>query len=154
MTITTIPNDADPKTPLVIVSIPNITKLNSTNYLSWKLQIEATLIGYGLFKFLDGSWSPPSSTITKENTSSPNPAYLTWVRQDSLLYGTLVGTLEQTIVPLISLTKTSKQMWDSLASTFASATPGHIKQLKARFKSLAKGPQSITEFMQSVKIKV
>lgn len=148
----TIPNDDDPKHPLIIVTLPNIIKLTSTNFLSWKLQIEATLVGYGLFKFLDGSHPPPSSTITKNDSTISNPAYLSWMRQDRLIYGTLIGTLEPTIVPLVSLTTTSKGLWDTLANTFASSSRGHIKQLKAKFKSLTKGPQSISEFMQAIKM--
>lgn len=127
MAATTIPNDAKPNSPLVIISLPNIIKLTSTNYLSWKLQIEATLIGYNLFKFLDGSFPSPPPTIVTEKSTESNPAYLTWMRQDRLLYGTLIGTLESTIVPLVSLTKTSKELWDTLARTFASASRGHIK---------------------------
>lgn len=81
----TISNDNDPKSPLIIVSLPNIIKLNSTNYLSWKLQVEATLFGYGLFKFLDGSFPSPTPTVTTESKTQPNPEYLTWMRQDRLL---------------------------------------------------------------------
>ncbi|KAI4331956.1 hypothetical protein L6164_016900 [Bauhinia variegata] len=88
----TIPNDVDPKCPLVVVMLSNILKLTSTNYLSWKLQIEATLVGYGLFKYLDGTFLAPPTTITTETVSEPNPAYLTWVRQDKLLFGALIGT--------------------------------------------------------------
>lgn len=39
---TTIPNVDDPATPLVAINLTNILKLTTTNYLSWKLQIEAT----------------------------------------------------------------------------------------------------------------
>lgn len=108
-TTQTILNDSKPSSPLVIVSLPNIIKLNSINYLSWKLQIEATLVGYGLFKYLNGSFPSPF-TVTTETSKTPNPEYLTWMRQDRLIYGTLIGTLEQTIVPLVSLTKTSKEL--------------------------------------------
>lgn len=104
----TIPNDADPNSPLVVVTLTNILKLNTTNYMSWKLQIHATLIGYGLFKFLDGTFPSPSPTITTESTSEPNPAHSTWVRQDKLLFGALIGTLEPTIVPLVSRADTTK----------------------------------------------
>ncbi|KAJ9538837.1 hypothetical protein OSB04_031570 [Centaurea solstitialis] len=152
MVTQTIPNDLEPTVPIIIINLSNILKLTSTNYLSWKLQIEATLVGYGLFKFLDGSHPTPPPTIVKNNESVSNPAYLTWVRQDRLLFGALIGTLEHTIVPLISRTTTSQAMWETLANTFASASRGHIKQLKAQLKMITKGPQSITEFMQAVKV--
>ncbi|KAI4347888.1 hypothetical protein L6164_008664 [Bauhinia variegata] len=141
----TIPNDVDPKCPLVVVMLSNILKLTSTNYLSWKLQIEATLFGYGLFKYLDGTFPAPPTTITMETVSEPNPAYLTWVRQDKLLFGALIGTLEPTLVPLISRSRTTQEVWDTLAHTFARLTRGHIKQLKTTFKALTKDPEDITD---------
>lgn len=73
------------------------------------------------------------------------------IRQERLLHGTLIGTLDQTIIPFVSLTKTSQELWHTLAHTYASASRGHIKQLKAQFKSITKGPQSITDFMNSIK---
>ncbi|KAJ9560165.1 hypothetical protein OSB04_005325 [Centaurea solstitialis] len=152
MVTQTIPNDLEPTVPIIIINLSNILKLTSTNYLSWKLQIEATLVGYELFKFLDGSHPTPPPTVVKNNESVSNLAYLTWVRQDRLLFGALIDTLEHTIVPLISRTTTSQVMWETLANTFASASRGHIKQLKAQLKTITKGPQSITEFMQVVKV--
>lgn len=97
-------------------------KLNSTNYLSWKLQVEATLVGYGLFKFLNVSHPSPPSTVPTASSPQPNPAYLTWMCQDRLLYGTLIITLDQNVVLIVSLTTTSKDLWDTLVRTFASAS--------------------------------
>lgn len=77
MANTTISNNAEPSCPLVVVSLSNILKLINTNYLSWKLQIQATLIGYELFKFLNGSRLASPATITKDSTESPNPATTT-----------------------------------------------------------------------------
>ncbi|KAJ9559992.1 hypothetical protein OSB04_005152 [Centaurea solstitialis] len=97
--------------------------------------------------FLDGSHQPPPKTITRDNVQTPNLAYNTWIRQDRLLFGALIGTLEPTIVPLVCLTTTSKELWDTLMATFASSSRGHINQLKARLKTITKGPQTVTEFM-------
>lgn len=45
--VTTVPeNTTTPQ--LLNISHQNILKLTSTNYLVWKLQIEATFIGYDL----------------------------------------------------------------------------------------------------------
>ena len=118
-----------------------------------KLQSEATLDGYGLFKYIDGSFAAPSKTIVRGEVSATNPAYLTWVRQDRLLFGALTGTLDQNVVPLVSLTTTTKEMWDTLAAdTFASTSSSHIKQLKTRLKNITKGPQSVTEYMNAIKV--
>ena len=152
MANTTISNDAEPSCPLVAVSLSNILKLTNTNNLSWKLQIQATLIGYGLFKFLDGSHPAPPATLTKESAKSPNPAATTWLRQDQLLFGALIGTLDTTIVPLVSRASTAKEAWDILAHTFARQSRGPAKLLKANFRLLTKGAQSVSEYMNVVRV--
>ena len=91
-TQTIIPNDKEPTKPLTVVTIQNSIKLTSTNYLSWKLQMKAVLIGYDLYKFIDRSCPTPIATITTNNEVQPNPEYLSWFCQDKLLFGALVGS--------------------------------------------------------------
>ncbi|RVW71302.1 Retrovirus-related Pol polyprotein from transposon RE1 [Vitis vinifera] len=146
-----IPNAQEPTKPLTMITIHNSIKLTPTNYLSWKTQMEAILIGYDLQKFIDGSYPAPPTTITTNNVVSTNPAYQTWLRQDKLLFGALVGTLSSTLVPLITQSKTSYEAWQILANTYARPSRGHIKQLKDHLKNITKGSQSITDYMQSIK---
>ncbi|RVX04505.1 Retrovirus-related Pol polyprotein from transposon RE1 [Vitis vinifera] len=146
-----IPNAQEPTKPLTMITIHNSIKLTPTNYLSWKTQMEAILIGYDLQKFIDGSHPAPPTTITTNNVVSTNPAYQTWLRQDKLLFGALVGTLSSTLVPLITQSKTSYEAWQILANTYARPSRGHIKQLKDHLKNITKGSQSITDYMQSIK---
>lgn len=58
-------------------------------------------------------------------------ANVTWVRQDKLLFGCLVGILSPFLGPLISRAHTSKEACDILANTYAKPSRGHIKQLRA-----------------------
>ncbi|RVW53564.1 Retrovirus-related Pol polyprotein from transposon RE2 [Vitis vinifera] len=146
-----IPNAQEPTKPLTMITIHNSIKLTPTNYLSWKTQMEAILIGYDLQKFIDGSHPAPPTTITTNNVVSTNPAYQTWLRQDKLLFRALVGTLSSTLVPLITQSKTSYEAWQILANTYARPSRGHIKQLKDHLKNITKGSQSITDYMQSIK---
>ncbi|RVX23186.1 Retrovirus-related Pol polyprotein from transposon RE1 [Vitis vinifera] len=113
--------------------------------------MEAILIGYDLQKFIDGSHPAPPTTITTNNVVSTNPTYQTWLRQDKLLFGALVGTLSSTLVPLITQSKTSYEAWQILANTYARPSRGHIKQLKDHLKNITKGSQSIIDYMQSIK---
>lgn len=148
---TTIPNILDPSKPFISINFQPIIKLNSTNYLSWKLQLEAILIGHDLLQFVDGSLPCPPPTITVESETTSNPQYNYWIRQDKLLFGALIGTLSPNLVPLISQTKTSKELCDSLAKTYATPSRGHIKHLKDQFHNITKGNRSIIEFMQAIK---
>ncbi|KAL1186959.1 hypothetical protein V6Z11_A01G214800 [Gossypium hirsutum] len=136
-------NPLDPNNPLTIVTIQNSIKLNFTNYISWKIQIESILIGYELFKFIDGTHPCPPKTTN--NTTSINPAYQTWLQQDKLLFGALVGTISQNLVPLVLRCITSVETWTVLASTYARPSRGHIKQIKDNLKKISKGSQTITD---------
>ncbi|KAI4347884.1 hypothetical protein L6164_008660 [Bauhinia variegata] len=84
----TIPNANEPTKPLVVINASgdNIIKLTSTNYLSWKLQIEALLISYDIQEFIDGSHPSPAPTVTVNNAPIPNPEYNTWFCQDKLIF--------------------------------------------------------------------
>lgn len=146
-----IPNAHQPSQPFILVSLNHTLKLTSTNYISWKTQIEATLIGYDLHKYVDGSFPTPSKLITFEGLEADNPAYNTWVRQDKLLYGALAGTLSDPLVPLISRCTTSLEAWNTLARTFANPSKGHVKQIKERFRKITKGSRSITDYMYDIK---
>nr|GMD65699.1 Retrovirus-related Pol polyprotein from transposon RE1 [Ipomoea batatas] len=60
----TIPNTLEPGQPLIVVTFYNTQKLTSSNYLTWKIQLEAILIGYDLEHFIYGSKPVPTATIT------------------------------------------------------------------------------------------
>ncbi|CAH9105641.1 unnamed protein product [Cuscuta europaea] len=138
-------------TSLTIINLTNVVKLTSTTYLSWKIQVEALLVGYGLSTYIDGTQVSPPATITDNNVPSPNPAYERWKRKDKLMFGAIAGTLDPTIIPLISQAATSKEAWDILAHTFARPTRGQIKQTKSHLKNTKKGSHSITHYLHTMK---
>ncbi|KAL4585761.1 hypothetical protein LXL04_010386 [Taraxacum kok-saghyz] len=53
-------------------------KLNATNFLVWRKQVMATLIGLGLDTYVDGSKVAPSKTLASDATK-PNPEYRHWL---------------------------------------------------------------------------
>lgn len=91
-----IPNYSNPLKPFTVFHLHNDIKLTPKNYIAWRTQLKATLLGYVLYKFIDGTNpSPPASIIVADGTSAFNPAALPWFRQDQLVFGALVGTLSQ-----------------------------------------------------------
>ena len=89
--------------------------------------MEAILISYDLYKFIDGSYPTPMATITINNEVKPNLEYQTWLRQDKILFGALVGTLSPLLIPFITQSQTSREAWKTLANTYAQPSRGHIK---------------------------
>ena len=73
--------------------------------------MEAILIGYDLQKFVDGSYPAIITAITTNNETKPNSEYHTWLHQDKLLFGALVGTLSPSLISLITQSQTSRDAW-------------------------------------------
>ncbi|KAG7567675.1 Retrotransposon Copia-like N-terminal [Arabidopsis thaliana x Arabidopsis arenosa] len=120
------------------INTANITKLNSTNYLMWSLQFYASLDGYKLAGYLDGSTVIPPPTLTVHYAVTVNPEFTFWKRQDKLLYSALLGAITPPVQPVVSRTTTSSQALETLASTFAKTSRSHIRQLCVQLKQWTK----------------
>lgn len=131
------------------VNMTNVSKLTTTNYLMWSLQVRALLDGHALADHLDGSITP-AATQTIGDLTTTNPAYTMWKRQDQLIYSTLLGAISTPLQPLVSRATASSQIWSTLASTYAKPICGHIKQHKTQLKNWVKGSKTIDEYLQGV----
>ncbi|CAO2829065.1 unnamed protein product [Amaranthus hypochondriacus] len=149
---TQIPNPLNSSKPFTFINIHNSIQLTPHNYISWRLQLQALLTGHDLYKFVNGTYSAPPVTIVSEESEIANPEYVAWLRQDQLLLGALLGTISPPLLPLVSSATTSQELWDTYAKTYATPSRGHIKQLKSQLNKISKGNQTITEYMNSIKI--
>ena len=135
---------------LLNINMVNITKLTTTNFMTWNLQISALLDGYDLVGHLDGSTLTPEQTITVNDETTVNPAFTKWRRQDRLIYSALIGTLSPSIQAMVTNTKTSHDVWKSLSTTYATPTRGHIQQLRLQLKHYTKGDKTIDDYMRGL----
>ena len=55
------------------------------------------------------------------------------------------------LIPLITQSLTSQDIWDVLANTYARPSRGHIKQIRKQIKQANKGSYTISEYMQFIK---
>lgn len=86
-----------------------------------------------------------------DDTTALNPEFHYQIRQDKLLFGALVDTLSQPLIPLISLATTSHALWVTLAKTYVLPSCSHIKHIKDQLKRITKGNDTVTDFMHSLK---
>ena len=66
------------------------------------------MYGYNLFAHLDGTCPSPSHTISLGTNISPNPAFLTWFRQDQLIQNALMAFVEPVIAPTVAVADSAK----------------------------------------------
>lgn len=128
----------------------NVSKLTTQNYLMWKLQVHSLLDGYELVDHLDESKEAPSPTVTVGTTTSTNPDYIKWRRQDKLIYSALICSITSAVQPIVGRTTTAAQIWTKLANTYANPSRNHIRILKDQLKLYTKGSKSIDEYVQGI----
>jgi hypothetical protein len=111
-------NSTDP-----LLSIPSLSslpftisiKLNSSNYPVWKAQTLPYFRGHGVFGYLDGTIPIPSQEIDALHPSTgagikiPNPQYVQWLHQDSIILATINASLTEDVLTQIMSYTTSRK---------------------------------------------
>ena len=106
-------------------------KLTNTNYLYWRMQMKPYLLGQGVFGFVDGSNSCPSShTIAADGLSlQVSQSFLHWKQQDQLILSALFSSLSMEVLHLVVDCSTSCSLWHTLKQALASISNSRIMQL-------------------------
>lgn len=82
----------------------------------------------------------PPSTICVDNIMTPNPAIISWTRQDQFLISLLISSLSYETQPLVGLT-TSQDNWVKLQSSLLSAFNTQNFQIHRQLQSLKQTPR-------------
>ena len=144
--------------PNTLISINVATqmpfKLSKMNYASWRAQFTNLLFGYDLLGFLDDTTPCPLETILQfgSTTSISNPECKLWKQQDRLILYVILASITWVVAPLISSATTSHEAWQKLEITFANRLRTRMLSLRNIMMKTTKGSQSITEYMQTIKI--
>uniref|UniRef100_A0A2N9G177 Integrase catalytic domain-containing protein n=1 Tax=Fagus sylvatica TaxID=28930 RepID=A0A2N9G177_FAGSY len=127
-------NAAATQSPLLLLNnMSNLmsTKLDSCNYIIWKLQISAVLDAYSMIEHLDGSTPQPRQFLnTETGMQTVNPAFLIWKKRDKALHSSL------------------------FYSVFTSTCYGgraNVLNLKLELQSIKKGSDSVSTYLQRIK---
>lgn len=123
------------------------------NFATWKAQFSMLMYGYNLFGHLDGSTPAPTRTLTMGNNVSPNPAFLTWFRQDQRIQNALMASVEPTIAPTVAVAaaNSSKSAWDTLHTTYANRSQTRVFNLRDQLARVTKESRSITEYLHTLR---
>ncbi|KAJ0540098.1 hypothetical protein HanHA300_Chr08g0294381 [Helianthus annuus] len=126
-------------------------KLNSTNYLPWEKQITPVLAHLDLLGHIDGTKPCPPKTITSNNETSANPAFISWKSSDQRVLLLINSTLtEEAMSETIGHT-TSFSVWTTLANAYSHCSIERIHNLKDSLHNLQKGTGSVAEYGRKFK---
>uniref|UniRef100_A0A2N9EV01 Integrase catalytic domain-containing protein n=1 Tax=Fagus sylvatica TaxID=28930 RepID=A0A2N9EV01_FAGSY len=128
------------------------TKLDSTNYMIWKLQITAILDAYSVLDHLDGTTISPRQVLVNEaGIPSVNPAFLIWQKKDKALLTLLYSTLSSPVLAMVVGLTTSQEVWDKLEERFTCTARANVLTLKLELQSIKKGNETVSSYLQRIK---
>ena len=122
-------------------------KLTPTNYLTWRAQFNALLIGYDLMQYVDGTYPAPPTTIN----NIINPAHTFWIRQDQLLLHSIIASVSEHIMPLIASATNSRMAWEKLKTLYANRSRSRVMSLKEQLTATTRGSKSVREFLNTMR---
>uniref|UniRef100_A0A2N9FEK0 Reverse transcriptase Ty1/copia-type domain-containing protein n=1 Tax=Fagus sylvatica TaxID=28930 RepID=A0A2N9FEK0_FAGSY len=114
------------RSPLLLLSnMSNLMsiKLDSINYIVWKLQFTTILNAYSMKDHIDGSVTHPNHFLLDEAGSPTleiNPAFKAWKQRDKALLALIYSTLTPSILPMVevlTLLKKSGKPWNKAIRT-------------------------------------
>lgn len=127
-------------------------KLDDTNYLQWKQQVEGVLRGTKMVKHVVSPSIPPVFlTDAAREAGTENPAYTEWEEQDSLLCTWILSTISPSLLSRFVLLRFSHQVWDEIHSYCYTQMKTRSCQLRSELRSITKGSRTVAEFIARVR---
>uniref|UniRef100_A0A2N9ITN0 Reverse transcriptase Ty1/copia-type domain-containing protein n=1 Tax=Fagus sylvatica TaxID=28930 RepID=A0A2N9ITN0_FAGSY len=144
----------NPSPLLLLNNMSNLMsiKLDSMNYMLWKLQISAILDAYSMIEHLDGSTQQPRQfVINEDGVQVLNPAFLIWRKKDKALLTLLLSTLSSPVLAMVVGTSTAQEVWNRLEEKFTCTARANVLNLKLELQGIKKGNESINSYLQRIK---
>jgi histone deacetylase 1/2 len=136
------------KTSMHVVSV----KLDDSNYLQWKQQIEGVLRGTKMVKYVISPQIPPVYlTDADRESGSENPAYSEWEEQDSLLCTWILSTISSSLLSRFVRLRHSWQVWEEVHSYCYTQMRTRSRQLRSELRAITKGSRSVADFIARIR---
>ena len=145
-----------PQLPSPLMLLSNMSnlmsiKLDSLNYMVWKLQLTTILKAYSLIDHIDGSVQKPSQYLADSAgnlTIRVNPSFLSWKKRDKTLLTLIYSTLSPPVLSMVVGLHSTQEVWSTLETRFTSTARANVLNLKLELQSVKKGSDSINAYMQ------
>ena len=113
------------------------------------------LEAYSLVEHIDGSTSQPGQFLLDTQghlTLNVNLDFQTWKIKDKALLSLINSTLTPQVFSFMVGITTSREVWNTLEQRFTSTSRANILNLKLELQSLKKGSNSVSTFLQKIKV--
>ena len=131
-----------------------IVKLDYSNYIVWKHQIEVILETYFMIDAIDESAMALDQFLkdfSSNVTTEVNPAFLNWKNREQALFTFLNSMLSPSILALTVGQKSCRGVWKVLEKHFALGSRSSVMSLRNELNAVKKGTNSIDVYFQKIK---
>ncbi|GAB2299629.1 hypothetical protein Dimus_038571 [Dionaea muscipula] len=116
------------------------SKLATTNYLVWKMQVLPVLRCHGLLGLVDG-------TTTRPTGANSDAAVSTWFRLDQMVLAWIASSLSDDALLQVIHCTSARDIWFTLETLYGSVSRSRVQSVKRELHSLSKGTQSVTTYV-------
>uniref|UniRef100_A0A2N9IDE7 CCHC-type domain-containing protein n=1 Tax=Fagus sylvatica TaxID=28930 RepID=A0A2N9IDE7_FAGSY len=146
--------------PLMLLSnMSNLMsiKLDSLNYMVWKLQLTTILEAYSMIDHIDGSVQKPSQYLVDSAgilTTGVNPSFLSWKKRDKALLTLIYSTLSPPVLSMVVGLHSAQEVWSTLETRFTSTARANVLNLKLELQSVKKAIRTRDDSLTFEKLSV
>ncbi|MCH95629.1 retrovirus-related pol polyprotein from transposon TNT 1-94, partial [Trifolium medium] len=114
-------------------------KLDESNFLSWKQQVEGIIRTHKLHRHLVNPTIPPRYLSVADNAANrENPAYTEWEEKYSLLFTWLLTTLSDSVLPRVVRCVQAHEVWSAIDVFYRTQITAKSRELRSELKSITK----------------
>ena len=125
-------------------------KLNSTNYLIWRMQIFPLIQSLKLIKHLTED-APAATSIEESGKQIPNQKFEEWQQVDLLLRSWVIETLPEEALGHVVGMNTAREVWECLEAKYLQATKERELQLRRQLQMPKKDNVSLDTYLRNFK---
>ncbi|RVW14354.1 hypothetical protein CK203_097441 [Vitis vinifera] len=138
--MTKVLSRAQASSPLPFTDSPTVLgiKLDGSNYALWSQVVEMYILGKDKPRYINGDLPQPLET---------DPYFRKWWIENAIVNGWLINSMESSLVRNFICFPTTKQVWDSIATTyFDGSDTSQVYDLRRRVTRMWQGGESIEKY--------
>ena len=126
-------------------------KLDNSNYLLWRSQMESLIQSINMGHHLVESKEPSREVIKENGKTEINEAHLTWAKNDGLLKVWMLSNISPEVIVSLENISSASKIWKSVEELILPTTVEREILLHDALMSLKKGNLPLDEYLKKFK---
>jgi hypothetical protein len=143
----------------IVFTPPNMqqigTRMDGSNYPTWKFQCCPILQSHDLLGFVDGTQPCPAKFLPDANgndSTNLNLEYVLWLKKDQFVMSWLNASLTDKVLSTLYGLCSARQVWMSLSKRYAFQSRSRVLNLKRQLQNLHQGSKTCIKYLHEAKL--